>query len=158
MRIGVISTLIPVVVGSVLGFAGGVVFWVYQDRTQRAVEKENITRALLVEVRHINNSLKKHRKWWKNLEPTGWLPPLVPFATPAYDHLADKIGLIDKDDAEDIVKYHGYTFFINSLQELKDEYAKKNKGTDFHDQYLNTLNEQIDRGEKFLERFSKKFP
>jgi len=66
--------------------------------------KRTVTRALLTEVHALNEAVCLRKLWWDTevkdqLKSRNWLPPLIPFATDAYDHLTDKVPALDPDVA-----------------------------------------------------------
>ena len=148
-----VSSAAVAVIAAALAFLFGIVKSVRESRQ----EKTNITRALLIEIRLLNAAIEKRYDWWVNpdrVDPGKWLPPLVPFATTTFPHLANKIGLLDPQVAKHIVEFHGYVQFINEFQKSQEAHVGKGKGQEFFDAYKAILKEQVDeRGDKIFQPY-----
>jgi hypothetical protein len=148
-----VSSAALAVIAAALAFLFGIVKSVRESRE----EKKNITRALLIEIRLLNVAIEKRYKWWVNpdrVDPGRWLPPLVPFATSTFPHLASKIGLLDPRVAKHIVEFHGYIQFINEFQKSQEAHVGKGKSQEFYDAYKAILKEQVDeRGDKLFQQY-----
>ena len=159
------SILVPLIAvagtscGAIIG--ASLQYW-YGGRTarkQREQESANITRALLTEIQHLNRSILLHRDWWAKLEPGARLEPLIAFATPIFEGLRDKIGQLDQEITQKIVRYYGYTFFINQLQDSGAAYEQSGKEAlaKFKKRYSKVINDHIEeRGDSsFMTAYAK---
>jgi hypothetical protein len=148
-----VSSAAVAVIAAALAFLFGIVKSVRESRE----EKTNITRALLIEIRLLNVAFDKRYNWWIDpgqVDPGKWLPPLVPFATSTFPHLASKIGLLDPKVAQHIVEFHGYVQFINEFQKSQEAHVGKGKSQEFFGRYKGILEEQVrDRGDKLFQQY-----
>lgn len=113
--------LVSLVVGGVLGGLITLATNLYEDAHKEDVERDHVTRALLVEEANLHKALVSHRGWWGGVDVTEKLPPLLPFNTPVFDRLSDKIDILDEDVAESLVDFYGRIHFINDFQKIENE-------------------------------------
>jgi hypothetical protein len=127
--------------------------WFVQDWYKRRKKRENLTCALLTEVKAIDHVIDQHlNKWWltkiisaqKAANYAHPLPPLVPFSIDVYDQLADKIGLLDRELEAVIIDYYRMLHFINKFQASADLHQSGLK-IEFCDTYTKLLEKQLEK-------------
>ena len=132
---------------------GGFIGWFLQDWYKRNEKRKNLTCALLTEVKAIDHVIYEHlNKWWlakiipaqKAANYKIPLPTLVPFSIDVYDHLADKIGLLDRELAAVIIDYYRMLHFINKFQ-ASAKLLQPGLNVDFCDTYTGLLEKQLQK-------------
>lgn len=106
----------------------------YFDRKREA---ENVTRALLVEIRELNETVIGQRNWWRTLvNPKEELQPLIPYRPVVYGHFSAKLDLLDPELAARVEQFYNHVQFINDFQAAKQFYDKTpSKRIDYYCRY-----------------------
>jgi hypothetical protein len=104
---------------------------------QHEAEKNNVTRALLVEIHELDGAVAVQRSWWrKSVDPKQELQPLIPYKTEVYDHFAGRIDLLDPDLAQRVVDFYAHIRFTNDFQTLANFYnSTEPKRIEFYCRY-----------------------
>jgi len=152
------DSLLKILASAIAAAAIAFFFRIVNSVLDRRRERRNITRALLTEIRRINDVITSHEQWWKNRGSQAPLPPLVPIATNTYNNLAKQIALVDERAAPAIVEFYGYVYFINELQKKKRDYEKKNVPHEFYALYAEALHRHLQRyGNHLFQRHYRRY-
>ena len=116
----VVITLVSALLGGLIALSSDLVKSYYEHRH----DKENVTKAILVETRELTHQIIIQRNWWRNsVDPQQELQPLVAFNTQVFDQHVDKIDLLDPDLAQKVAEFYYQGHFINDFQKLKESYV-----------------------------------
>jgi len=113
------------------------------------VEKKTTNKAILAEIHRLLEVVSDHVRWEGKRDPKY---PLIPFSTPVYTEHVKNIGRLDKNIVALVVKFYGYLGYINSLQDMRDQYISA--GNDFNKQYDDSLKRLLD---DFRDKFDLAF-
>ena len=69
----------------------------------------------------------------------------LPFGTPIWDKLVDKLGLVGPRRAGEMAKFFGFFGFINEFLALRGEYEKLGRADEFNGRYILLLKDQLER-------------
>lgn len=141
---------VVVLVGSLLAVASSI-FLFFRGKS---FERRSTNKAILAEIHRLLTVVVIDHQRWKGKQDPKY--PLIPFSTPVYQEHLKNIGGIDDDIVALVVKFYGYLGYINSLQALRDQYIKAEKGSEFNDQYDESLCRlRRDFRDKFDEAFRR---
>jgi len=71
------------------------------------------------------------------------LPALAPFTPVVYEKAVERIGLLPREVANEVVTYYGYVLFINDLQRMLPDYKERGDLQGFYDQYHRALDNHL---------------
>jgi hypothetical protein len=71
--------------------------------------------------------------------------PWLPFKTPVWDGLVDKLGSIGPKRAKAAAEFFGFFGFINDFLSMRGEYARLQKQDEFNERYIKLLEDQLGR-------------
>ncbi len=154
-----IASLLGGSIGAVVAATLAYVYGIRNTARQRRLERDNVTRALLTEIRALNAVLTLRLEWWTTqVDPKKWIPPLIQVAADAYEKLGGSIGQLDSPLAQEIVKFYGYIRFINEFQKTKDVYISNGRTEEFYSAYRSILTEHLaERGDSAFQEWYRKY-
>jgi len=121
---------------AIITFLGGCILYV----AGKVIEKNNINKAILAEIKRLLKAVTAHEKWWAaRIEAKDTNYPLVPFKIDVYAAQINSIGMLKRDLIVHVVEFYGYLQFINSIQGFRDQYVKEGKSDQYNDFYHKLL-------------------
>ena len=135
----VISILTGAAMGSVLTWA---LTW-YRER-------RSVNVALEAEIERICEAIKNELHFLRGEKGTTIQPEAkdvtwLPFRTPVWDGLANKLGVLSSKRARGVAKFFGFFGFINEFVTLRGEFDKLGRGKEFGERYVKLLEDQLAR-------------
>jgi hypothetical protein len=112
-------------------------------------ERRSVNVALEAEIERTCEAIKKQLEFIRGLGGTIIQPqaigvPWLPFRTPVWDGLVDKIGVLGYRRAGEIARFFGYLQFVNEFLNMRGEYEKLQRTQEFVERYIKLLEVQLD--------------
>jgi hypothetical protein len=137
------ETLVKVLTGGALG---ALITWV----AGWLRERRSVNVALEAEIDRTCESIRGQLEFIRGQAGTTIQPQAagvtwLPFRTPVWDGLVDKLGVLGPRRAREIARFFGFFGFINEFLNLRYEYKKLGRTQEFADRYIKLLEDQLKR-------------
>lgn len=137
------ETLVKVLTGGALG---ALITWV----AGWLRERRSVNVALEAEINRSCEAISGQLEFIRGKSGTTILPDAaevtwLPFRTPVWDGLVDKLGVLGPRRARDIARFFGFFGFINEFLNLRGEFDTLGRNQEFADRYIKLLEDQLKR-------------
>ena len=136
------DTLLKILTG---GAIGALITWL----TNWLRERRSVNVALEAEIDRTCEAITQQLQFIRGengtINPQATAVPWLPFRTPVWDGLVDKLGVLGPDRAREIARYFGFFCFINEFLSLRGEYERLERTQEFAERYIKLLEDQLGR-------------
>jgi hypothetical protein len=136
-------TLLQLLTG---GAVGALITWV----AGWLRERRSVNLALEAEIDRTCEAIRGQLQFIRGSTGTTILPQAagvtwLPFRTPVWDGLVDKLGVLGPRRAREIARFFGFFGFINDFLNLRAEFDRLGRTQEFADRYIKLLEDQLQR-------------